>query len=84
MALEDGGSAVALRSDIGRGLTIAAVALGSGGGRRTWDNGVGVDFGINVVKANCILLQCWISVDKDGKRGHIQCEGRTLMVMARR
>ncbi len=41
MALEDGGSVVALRGGVGRRLKIAAAALGGGGNRRTCNDGIG-------------------------------------------
>ncbi len=57
VVLEDGGSAAALGSGIGRQLKIAAAALGSRGGRRTCDDGVGIDVGIDIVKAKSLLLR---------------------------
>ncbi len=42
VALEDGGSVVALGDGIGRWFKIAAVALGGGGGRRTCNNGIDI------------------------------------------
>ncbi len=51
VALEDGGGA-ALGGGIGRRLKIAAAVLGSGGGRRTCNKGIGV----SVVEAKVILL----------------------------
>ncbi len=59
MALEDGGSTVASGSGIGQGLKIAVAAFGGGGGRRTCANGIGVEIGIEVVKAKGLLLQQW-------------------------
>ncbi len=42
VALKDGGSAVALGSGVGRQFKIAAAALGSGGSRRTCNDGIGI------------------------------------------
>jgi hypothetical protein len=57
MVLEDGGSAAALGGGVGCRFKIAAVALGSGNDRRTCNNGLGIDVGINIVKAKGLLLQ---------------------------
>jgi hypothetical protein len=54
VALEDGGGVVSLGGGVGRQLKIAA-ALGSGSGRRTCNNGIG----ISVIKAEGLLLQ-WL------------------------
>jgi hypothetical protein len=54
LALEDGGTAAGLGGGIGRRFKIAAAALGSGGGRRTCNNGVG----ISVIKAGGLFLRC--------------------------
>jgi hypothetical protein len=61
MLLEDGGgaAALALGGGIGHRLKIAAVALDSGGGRRTCNNGIGIDVGVDIVKAEGLLLQRW-------------------------
>jgi hypothetical protein len=59
MALDDGGNVMALGSGIGYWLKIAAAALGSRGGRRTWDNGIGVDVGVDTIKAEGLLLRHW-------------------------
>ncbi len=80
VALEDGGGAVVLGGGFGRWLKIAAAALGSGYGRRTCDNGIG----ITIVKAKGYCHDVGISVGKDGKRGAIRCEGCMLAAMARR
>jgi hypothetical protein len=58
MVLEDGSSAVALGGGVGHWLKIAVGALGGGGGRRSCDNGISVDIGINAIKAVGLLLQC--------------------------
>jgi hypothetical protein len=42
VALKDGGSAVALGGGVGRQFKIAVAVLGSGGSRRTCNDGVGV------------------------------------------
>jgi hypothetical protein len=52
VALEDGGAAVGLGGGVGRRFKIAAAALGSGGGRRTCDNGIGV----SIIKAGGLFL----------------------------
>ncbi len=57
MALEDGGSVVGLGGGVGCWLKIAVVALGGRGGRRTCDNGVGVDLGVDIIKAVGLLLR---------------------------
>jgi hypothetical protein len=59
VALEAGGGAAVLGGGFGQRLKIAAAALGSGGGRRTCNDGINV----SIVKAKGILLkqwrQCW-------------------------
>ncbi len=40
---------------LGGGLNCSG-GLGGGGGRRTCDNGIGVDVGVDVVKAEGLLL----------------------------
>jgi hypothetical protein len=59
MALEISGSMATLESGVGRRLKIAAAALGGGDGRRTCNNGVGIEVGVHVVKAEGSLLQQW-------------------------
>ncbi len=59
MALEDGGNAAALGSDIGHRLKIAAAVLGGGGGRRTCNDSIDIHIGIDVVKAKGLLLWHW-------------------------
>jgi hypothetical protein len=56
---ENGSGAAALGGGIGHWLKIAAAALGGGGGRRTCNDGIGIDIGINVVKAEGLLLRHW-------------------------
>ncbi len=60
MALEDGGDIGRWHWEmaLGRWLKIAAAALGSGGGRRTCNKGIGVDVGIEVVDSVGLLLHC--------------------------
>jgi hypothetical protein len=58
-ALEDGGSAVALEGGIGCRLKIAAAGLGGRVSRRTCDNGIGIEFDVDVVKAEGLLLWHW-------------------------
>ena len=55
VALEDCGGTAAFGGGVGQQFRIAAAALGSGGGRRTCNNGIS----LNVVKAEGLLLQCW-------------------------
>ncbi len=57
MALDDGSGVAALGGGVGCQLKIAVMALGSGGGRRTCNDGVGIAIVINVVKAVGLLLQ---------------------------
>ncbi len=59
MLLKDGGGAAVLGGGVGHRFKIAVVALDSGGGRITCDDGIGVDVGANAVKAEGLLLQCW-------------------------
>jgi hypothetical protein len=59
MALEDGGSAAALRGGVRCRLKIAAAALGGGGSRKIYDDGIDVDVGINVIEAKGLLLRHW-------------------------
>ncbi len=80
VALEGGSGAAALGGGFGRWLKIAAAALGSGCGRRTCNDGIGITF----VKAKGYCHDVGVSVGKDNKRGAIQCEGHTLAAMARR
>ncbi len=80
VALEGGGGVAALGGGFGRWLKIAAAALGSGCGRRTCNDGIG----ITVIKAKGYCHNVGISVGKDGKRGVVQCEGCTLAAMAMR
>ncbi len=56
MALEDGSGMVALGGGVGCQLKIAVGALGSRGSRRTCNDGINIDVGINVVKAMGLLL----------------------------
>jgi hypothetical protein len=56
MASEDGGSAAALGGGIWYRLKIAAMALGGRGSRKTCNDGVSIDVGIDVVKAKGLLL----------------------------
>ncbi len=56
MVLEDGGGVAVLGGGVGHRLKIAMVALGGGGGRRTCDDGLGVNVGVDVVKAMGKLL----------------------------
>ncbi len=65
LALEDCGGVTALGGDIGRWFKIAAVAWGSGGGRQTWDDGIG----ISVVEAEGLYYGVGSSISKDGERG---------------
>jgi hypothetical protein len=55
VALEDGGAAAGLEGGVGQWFKIAAAALGSSGGRRTCDNGIG----ISIAEAEGLLLQRW-------------------------
>jgi hypothetical protein len=80
VALEDGSSTAALGGGIGWQLKIAVVTLSSGGGRRPCND----SFGIIVVEAESLLHDVGISVGEVGKRGRIQCKGRTPEAMARR
>ncbi len=59
MVLEDDGGALALGSGIELWFKIAAAALSGRGSRRTCNIGVGVDVGVNIVKAKGLLLWCW-------------------------
>jgi hypothetical protein len=52
---DDGGGMAALRGGEGGRLKIAAVPLGSGSGRKTCIDGIGV----RVVEAKGLLLRCW-------------------------
>ncbi len=70
--LEDCGSAAALGGGIEQWFKIAVAASGSGGGRRTCDDGVGV----SIVKAKGFYYNVGISIGKDGERGCVQCKGR--------
>ncbi len=79
-ALEDDGGMVALGGGFGWQLKIAVVVLGGGCGRRTCDDGIG----ISIVKAEGYCHNVGVSIDKNGKRGHVQCEGRMLASMAMR
>jgi hypothetical protein len=65
VALEDGGSAATLGGGFRRWLKTEAAALGSGCGRRTWDD----DIGIYSIKAKGYYHNVGISLSKDGKRG---------------
>ncbi len=78
--MEDGVSAPTLGGGFGLWLKIAAVALGSSCSRRTCNDGIG----ISIVKAEGYYHNVGVSVSKDGKRGHVQCEARTLAAKARR
>ena len=80
MVLEDGGSTAALGGGFRGWLEIAVAALGSSCGRRTCNDGIG----ISVVKVEGYCHNVGASAGVDGKRGRVQCEGRTLAVMARR
>jgi hypothetical protein len=65
--LEDCGGVAALGGGFGWRLKIAAAAFGSGSGRRTCNNGIG----ISVVEAEGNCHKGGISISKDGKRGCI-------------
>ncbi len=78
VGLEDCGGAALLGGGIGRWFKIAAAALGSGGSRRTCNNGLGV----KVIKAEGFYYDVGVRVSKDSERGHVQYEGRWLAVMA--
>ncbi len=80
VALEDGRSMAALQGGFGQQLKIAVVVLGSGFGRRTCDEGIG----IRVVYAKGYCHNIGISVDNDNKRGCVQCKGCTLTAMVRK
>jgi hypothetical protein len=80
VALEDGGGALAFGGGFGLRLKIAVAVLGSGCGRRTCNDGIG----ISVIKAEGYYHNVGISIGKDGKRGGIQCKAHTLAVKARR
>jgi hypothetical protein len=84
MALEDGSGAEALGGGVGCRLKIAVVVQGSGGGRRTCNDGIGFDVGIDLVKRRAYYYGIGVSIGKDGKRGGVQCKGRTSTAMARR
>jgi hypothetical protein len=56
-ALEDGGSAVALGAGVGHQLKIEVAVLGGRVSRRAWDNGIGVNVGVKVLKAVGLLLR---------------------------
>ena len=78
--MKDGGGAAARGGGVGWRLKIAVAVLGSSGGKRTCNDGVG----ISLVKAEGLLYDVRVSIGEDGKRRHIQCKGRTLSAMARR
>ncbi len=59
VALEDGGGVAVLGGGIECRLKIAAAALGGRSSRRTCNTGIGIEFGINVVKAEGLLLWHW-------------------------
>jgi hypothetical protein len=80
VVLEDGGGAAVLGGGFGQRLKIAAVALGSGCGRRTCDDSIV----ISIVKAKGYYHNGGLSVSKDGKSRHFRCKGCMLAAMARR
>jgi hypothetical protein len=54
--------------------------LGSSGGRRTCDDGIG----ISVIEAGGLYYDVGISIGKDGKRGRFQCKRHTMAAMVMR
>ncbi len=78
--MEDDGGTAALEGGFGWRLKIAAAALGGGCGRRICDDGIG----ISIIEAEGYCHDVGVSVDKNGKRGHVQCEGRMLAAMTMR
>ncbi len=78
--MEDCGGMAVLGGDIVRWFKVAVTVLGGSGSRTTCDNGVGT----SVVEAEGLYYDVGVSIGKDGKKGCVQCEGRTLAVMAMR
>jgi hypothetical protein len=72
VALKDGGGAAARGGGVGWRLKIAVAVLGSSGGKRTCNDGVG----ISLVKAEGLLYDVRVSIGEDGKRGCVRCKGR--------